>query len=599
MQGKDTQWLPVTIQGSAGMGCTRPIYPIAGELSAWVTRYLWRVLPSSLAPALLLAALVMAAPVRAQRVLDPMGDATLPRPGEVRIGMGGRWEVFDRMLPRTAGAPSRALGDGVIGDPLDDRFAGLVQQPLRRALGDTALVFTAGVMQGAIEARNWSVPFSLEVGVTRWLSVQATVPVAQPFTSVFLRPNPPGTLANLGRGPVSVGGASGTAASQALNQTLSQIAGVLTALAAARPDCVGAAPAATCGPVVALRTFGSDLTAGLGAGFGGRFVPLSGSRADTLLSARLAAFNTSARNVLGGTGDRVTARPTLAAARMGLADFQAMVLGAGFDSLGSRRRIMTGDATAGATVRLFDTFGSSDSARRAADGFRVRSALRVLAVIGTGHVPAQGSWVDQGSGTNARGVDARWTTDLMVNRRAWMTAAVQRRQWSSEDMPVGTVFTADDRTPFGSVAAGMVDNMGPWTGALGLARQRGAETTIDVVPRVILTDFLAVHGAWRWRKRSDDTFTWRQPGGSAIPVSASAARPAGVDGELSLGGSEQRIGIGLTFSTLSAKRAAAGGLPFEVSYLHQQVLSGTNLPKVSHDALQLRWYWGMRRAERR
>lgn len=599
MQGKDTQWLPVTIQGSAGMGCTRPIYPNARELSAWVTRYLWAVPQRSRIFVLLVAAALAARSAHAQRVLDPMGDATMPRPGEVRIGMGGRWEVFDRVLPRTSGGASRSLGDGVIGDPLDDRFASLVQRPLRQALGDTSLMFTAGVMRGAIEARNWAVPFSLEIGITRWLSVQATVPIAQPFTSVFLRPNPPGTFANLGRSPVSIGGAAGTAATQALNQTVAQITGVLTALATARPDCVGPTPAANCGAVVSLRTFGTDLASGLGAGFSGPFVPLAGSRADTLLSARLAAFNTAARNVLGGTGDRVTSRPTLAAARMGLADFQATVLGAGFDSLGSRRRIMLGDATAGATVRLFDTFGASDSARRAADGFRIRSALRVLAIIGTGHVPTEGSWVDQGSGTNSRGVDLRWMTDLMVNRRAWMTVAVQRRSWGAEDMPLGTVFTAADRTPFGGLAVGLVDNMGPWTGAVRLTRARGAEHTVDVVPRWILTDYLAVHGAWRWRSRNDDSFTWRRPDGGSFPTSASTLRPAGIDGELSLGGSEQRLGVGVTFSTLAAKRANAGGLPFEVSYLHQQVLSGTNLPKVSHDALQLRWYWGMRRAARR
>jgi hypothetical protein len=31
MQGSDTQWLPVTIQGSAGMGCTAKIYRAPGN----------------------------------------------------------------------------------------------------------------------------------------------------------------------------------------------------------------------------------------------------------------------------------------------------------------------------------------------------------------------------------------------------------------------------------------------------------------------------------------------------------------------------------------------------------------------------------------
>jgi hypothetical protein len=554
---------------------------------------------SVLRPAAVAAALAAVAwhPAAGQRVLDPLGDATLPRPGEIRVGLGGRWEVFDRVLPRAAGGGAQPLGDGVVAERLDDRFAGFVQDGLRRAVGDTSIAFTAGAMRGSIEARNWTVPLSVEVGVTRWLSVQATLPVVQPFTSVFLRPNPPGTFANLGRNAIGTNTAAGAAANQALLLTIRQVNDVLIAVGTARPECGVAAPPASCAPVLALRGVGTDLSLGLGVGFTGPFAPLAGSRADTLLAARFAAFNAAARAVLGGTSDPVTARPTLAAARMGMADFQALVLGGGFDSLGSRRRILMGDATVGGTVRLFDTFGATDSARRAASGFRIRSSLRGLLVLGTGHIPATRSWVDQGSGSNARGVDLRWATDIMASRAAWLTAAVQMRRWASETMPLATVFTNADRTPFGVDRPGLVDGMGPWTGATGLSRQRGTELTVDVVPRWMLTDYLAVQGAWRWRRRNDDTFTYIGPIDAAIP--ASDLRPAGLDGVLALGGSEQRVGVGLTFSTRAAKRPSGGGLPVEVSYLHQQVLSGTNLPKTSLDALQLRWYWGLTASARR
>ena len=543
-----------------------------------------------------LATMAVSSPqvARGQRVLDPLGDASLPRPGQVRVGMGGRWDWFDALRPAIAGGPVRPLGDGVFGEPLDDRFSGFVRDPIRRLANDTTLPVTAGVMRGGLEARNWAVPFSLEVGITRWLALQVTVPIAQPFTSVFLRPNPPGTFANLGRNPALAAGALGQAALASATQVIAQLAQAGNGIRQARPDCFTATPAAGCTAVLTTAARATSLAQDVGLVFttARPFVPLAGSRADTLIGAQFASFNAAVRGITGATSDPVTARPNLAAARMGFADFQAMVLGAGFDSIGSRRRILLGDASAGATIKLFDTFGATDSARMAADGFRIRSSVRGLLVVGTGQTPVASQWVDQGSGTDGRAVDVRWTTDVLASRRFWMSVAVQQRQWSEETMPIGVVMVSDETTPFGlgrpfglSMPI-VVDPAARWQ------RRRGTERTLDVVPRFVLSDYISLQAAYRWRSRGDDVF---RADGNVPDFAGEGRRPAGLDGLLSLGGNEQRVGIGITFSTLAARRKEPRGVPVEVSYLHQQVIAGTNLPRMTSDAVQLRWYWPVRR----
>lgn len=545
---------------------------------------------------LLLAAALAALPAEsatAQRVLDPLGDASLPRPGQVRVGLGGRWDWFDSQLAATPGGARIPLGDGVIAEPLGDRFGGFVRGAVRRLANDTTLPVTAGVMRGGIEARNWAVPVVLEVGITRWLAVQATVPVVQPFTSVFLRPNPVGTFADLGANPASRSDASGQAARTAATQAITQLLQAGTAIRQARPECFAASPGAACGPVIAAEARAADMALGVTQAFtaGRPFAPLAGSRADSMIAVQFAAFNATVRSITGATIDPVTARPVFAAARMGFADFQAMVLGAGFDTLGSRRRILMGDASAGVIVKLFDTFGRTDSARIAASGVRVRSGLRVLGVLGTGQVPVARQWVDQGSGTDGTALDVRWTTDLLASRRFWMSVAVQGRQWADETMPAGVVMVSDGTTPFGTPPGGVttmpivVDPTARWM------RRRGLERTLDVVPRFVLNDFVSFQAAWRWRSRDDDTFTAR---GAVADFAGDGRRPAGLDGLLSRGGSEQRLGIGVTFSTVAAKRKERRGVPVEVSYLHQQVIAGTNLPRMTSDAVQLRWYWPVR-----
>lgn len=603
MQGNDNQWLPVTIHGSGGSAVTRTIYFLSSDCGD-TTGGWWGILivpmNASLFVRRALTAVVVAAtgltgvaPLAAQRVLDPHGDASLPKPGQIRLSLGGRWEVFDQTLPATAGGPARGVGAGLFGDANTQRLDNSTWL-LRLLTNDPNYVGSPGVVAGGVEARNWAIPIELEVGVTSWLSLHVAAPVQRSFSAFFANPNPRGTSANLGLNPAITSAAARTAASQ----LDTQLRAASTSIVAARPDCfptVGPAPG-TCGTILAVLSRTNAIRGSVSQVYGrGAFVPLAGSRADTLITAEFAALNAALRAALGLTSDPVTARPVQAAARMGLNDLQTLVLALGLDSLGSIKRITAGDGGAGLTLKLFDSFGASDSARMRGTGLRFRSAVKVTARGGFGHAAGPTLWTDQGTGSNALSADVRWFTDVQFSPRYWGTVLVRRLQFASESMPLATQFTFADGPVFGSrspVPGANLNDVPPTS----LSRTRGATTQIELTPRVILNDYISLAGSWAWRSRGDDRFSFTDSGCptclSQLPTGDPV--PVGVDGVLAVGGQEQRIGVGLTYSTAAAKRPNRRGVPMEISYLHQQVVSGTNLPRLSLDALQLRFYWPLK-----
>ncbi|MDX2182455.1 MAG: hypothetical protein SFW08_00590 [Gemmatimonadaceae bacterium] len=533
-----------------------------------------------------------AAPMLGQRILDPHGDASLPKPGQIRLSLGGRWEVFDQTLPATSGGPVRQLGDGLFGNPASSRLDN--STPLLRLLTrDPNITGSPGAVLGGVEARNWAIPIELEVGVSSWLSLHVAVPVQRSFSAFFARPNPPGTTANLGLNPAITSAAARTA----VGQLDTQLGSAATALVGSRPDCfptVGPAPG-TCASLFTVLTRTNQMRGLVGQIYRvGAFVPLAGSRADTLIAAEFAALNAALRAALGLTSDPVTARPVQAAARMGLNDLQTLVLALGLDSLGSIKRITAGDGGAGFTLKVFDSFGASDSARMRGTGLRLRSAVKVTARAGLGHAAGPTLWTDQGTGSNALSADVRWFTDVQFSPRYWGTVLVRRVQYGSETMSLLSQFTTADGPVFGarSPVPGTTADQPP----TDLQRTRGATTQIELTPRVVLNDYISLAGSWAWRSRGDDRFSIS---GTACAVCLSQSPtgdplPVGLDGVLAVGGQEQRVGIGLTYSTAAAKRPNRRGVPMEISYLHQQVVSGTNLPKLSLDALQMRFYWPLK-----
>lgn len=549
-------------------------------------------MPSPRRPVLVALALaVFAATASPQRILDPFGDATLPRPGTIRIGLGGRWDPFDRLLPRSAGGPDVPLGAGLIGEPT---FAPGARRGVRRMAGDSTLLVTEGFIDGGVESRNWAVPITLEVGITRRLAFVLDVPIVRASTSLFLRPNPVGTTATLGLNPAL----RDTAALRQASQTWNQLAAAENSLRTARPDCFGAAPGAGCTSWLAALGQLLDLRFGVREVYlGGTMVPLAGGRADSLTRARFASVNTQLRGLLGVSTDPVSARPVAAPSRLGLADVQALAQWAGFDSLGPRRRITPGDAGAGLTLRLFDSFGD-DTARLRVRGFRLRSAVQALYRVGTGHAPVASSWADQGTGTNAAGADVRLLTDVQFDDRVWLTVGVRRQQWGAEratlrlrgaaDGLFSTYVPAGDGIPIDGPASGTPFPLRPYE------RQRGAITQVDVVPRVRMTDYLQFTLQASVRHRAADRFTWTDPAGcssSTCWIPPADALPTGLDGALSAGGTDRRVGVGITWSTLAATRSRGAGVPFEVALRHDQVIGGTGLPRLSVDAIQLRWWW--------
>ncbi len=542
-----------------------------------MTPSLRRLLPA-------LAALLVAAPAAAQRVLGPGDDATTPGAGRVLFSIGGQWDVFDHVMGRNGG-PALNIGSGLLTDTMSGNWTPLMRPVtsfVRGMAGDNTLPVTLGALRGSIEARNWRVPVRMEVGVTRWLSVAAEFSLVRHFTSAYLQVNPIGTFANTGLNPTLY---SPTAA-QTNQQALQQLQAATSQLTAAYP-CVTSAPTSPgCAAPAATAALLQKLLSGVqGVYLGTPVAPMAGSRLDTLIRGRFATANASLRTLLALGSDPITALPVGAASRLGLSDFNALLglpaIGYGPDTLGQRGRVTAGDYVLSAKLRFLDTFGSDRGARLAADGVRVRSALVVTGTIGSGHSAVSSVWTDQGTSTKATSLELRSLTDVQLTRWFWGTLSLRKGQWGSERQLLR--LTGADGTP-----ALLGADYDAW-----YTRRRGGWTQLELTPRVVFNDYFAAGATYGWTQRDADTFTLQTtgPGPDPSPYGFTGARPAGLDGILSLGGSEQRVGVGLTYSSVAARQRGKGGFPLDVTYQHQEVIAGDGLPRRSIDLLSLKLYW--------
>jgi hypothetical protein len=522
-------------------------------------------------------ALVLPAAGHAQRILDPGRDATLPRPGEVRLTTGGSWDVFDTRFD--ADGRREPLGSPLLGNPMPGSFAPLYAQALANRsglLGTADEPLSAGVMDGVLEARNWTVPFNVEIGLTRWLALELDLPVRRTRTGLFLRPNPPGTFANLGVNPAF----TNADARQRATQLYEQLAATRTQIETARPECFGTAPAPSCRGVLAAWQRVHGLALGVDATYRrGWFVPLNGSRADSLTRANLAGVNADVRALLGLGADPITAVPSGAPARLAAGTLAALfgdaAYGIGVDSLAGIGRLGLGDAAAGLRLKWIDTFGSDPARRATADGFRVRSVVHGAVRVGTGQPAVPGQWADLGTGTDALSLDVGGVLDVQATQWLWLSAAARtRRVLGDERRPLWVAFASDGAVP-------------PATQVFDALVTRGAVTQLGVIPRVILSANFGLSGEWQHLRRDDDRFAFAD---AALASALGPVSPAGLDGLLSRGGTAQRVGVGATYSTV-ASALGTRGLPIELSYRHLVTTSGTNLPRVVEDVLALRLYW--------
>jgi hypothetical protein len=532
--------------------------------------------------------------LRAQRVLGGPEDAvTVPR-GSLRIGIGGEHTTF---RDRWRDGRLESLGGGFSFPALGpSRLA--VLAPVEadiRALGLPDFAASLGATELDLRQRMFVTPFSLELGITDWLSVGAVAPLVRVRSEAQLRLD--ASSATLGPNPYFAG--SGVPGSNLA--TIGRFRAASTSLSARRDGCIAnPASAPECPTILAEAAAVDALIAGSTAFAGGlertygaqggpapsAYVPLAGSPTENALLERVSTMRDAFTRYGVTDITPATSLPLGAQVPLTIGDLRALVrdstAGWGARPLSSSSRINIGDVDVGVKVKLLDSFGGKSSGatgeRLRADRFGIRQSLGLTYRIGSGIPGAPGDFLDLGTGTGEDAWGVRSYTDLVVNDRFWSTIMLGFAQATGEPAVIRVPTVTGDQL------------LESWREVFAPVK-RGSVMQVEVAPRYHLSDYVAFGGYWGWRKRHADRYT--------VPSVAVAAPPAaGVVPLDSIGMSEafasdeQRAGFSLTFSTLAARAAGRAKGQLEITFSHRQsITSGSGIvPKRWEDRVELRYY---------
>jgi hypothetical protein len=426
------------------------------------------------------------------------GDDAIPLPrGTTRISVGGLWnDHADRFVAR-GGANGRgplrrepllaALATEQAGSGLFPQLLA-AEGALRSLTGNSALQLSLGPLQALGDVRQSIAPIVVERGLTRRLGIRLVVPYVESRDNAQLLLNRSGTGATVGVNPAF--GASGAAArlqNGALLQAVDSARGALSAAIvrcqgsaatgcdAIRGDLPGALATAQRAGVVraALATVYGTATQG-----GAPVVPVKGSALETAVTGALATLRTDLSRY-GITPPGAALTPAAATTVLGPGGVPAMAADSSwrlpYQRFGNTRRAGIGDIDLWATWLLVDS-DQGDVRRRLLGNQRaVRTLVGVGWRFGTAGADRTEDALDVPIGEGANALLLRASTDLVLNRSAWLTTTVRATRPFGDD--VATVVPARDIaqlfTPFRTAVA---------------ARALGMRLEAEVMPR-------SVHGA--------------------------------------------------------------------------------------------------------
>lgn len=549
--------------------------------------------PSRLARAAaiaVLASLALARPpvAAAQTGLIRLEDATMPKPGAVRLRATNEWIRFDERLdgngntlPLTAGFAADSLGS--------PQLAGVtvLDNALRALTGDASSRVSLGKLAAAGDARVVVTPLSLELGLTRHLSFGVMLPIVQSRTTIRAQLNGD-TLAlknaNVGPNPADYTASAGVAAdfssaAVTLQARISQCQG------SSDPSCnaINANPSGAAALAQSLGKFAAGVAILYGTGGatpGSPVTPLAGSSTLAAINANIGALNASYQGYVGSV---VTSRTLGGAAVGGANTLLKTVLAdpslAGVDSVGAKELIWSGDMELSATYLLFDQLADSTTPL---SGLSARAVVQGAARLPTGRVARGRTLYELGSGTGQPAVVGRIAADVRAGRRLGATIAGEYVQSFGSANVFGATSTYGGLIP-----------LGPRT---PMQRQVGSTIQIDATPRFALARYLTLDGYYSLLHRADDQYIAPAPSG----VVDQPLIPGFAGGSFIVpGATEQRLGLGFAYSTLGSATGGVLPLPIEISFSHLTTLSASGGPalKATFDQVRVRLdyqVWGRR-----
>lgn len=527
------------------------------------------------------------AALQAQRVPGIGSDAIVLPSGTLRVSVDGRMDSWrSRFSSDEAGAPmgsrvplgaelgGEAVGATQIGAlaPLEARLGSLTGLPsFRLSIGDVGV---------RAEARRSALPIRMELGLGHRLQLSAMVPYVETQVVVATSVNPSaGDGWNVGQNP-ALSTSSAATQNEALVGQLRAAAGALeTALA----GCGGAEGSPACADQEAARARGEATLAlateiaelyGLPGESGALVVPRRGSAAAAGLDGRIANL----RAYYSSVGiDRISedAAPANASQPLTATTFGDLLTGLDVPLPRSVTKYGVGDVELGARLLLVDSFAGDAPPGAGSASFGFRASLDGLVRLGTGRPPDADRLLDVGTGDGQTDLEVGGVADLMVGRRFWTSAAFRYGYQMAGDRELRIPSQAGES--YAAVGEAESVRVSP-----------GNYVEFEVTPRVSLGDFVSLATQYRFRHRAADVLE-RMTG-------AEEAAPAPLDwmGRMAEG-TEHRVGVGLTLSTMSAYAAGRIGTPLDVSYLHTRTVagSGPGTARMATDQVTVRVYLGV------
>lgn len=515
-------------------------------------------------------------PAVAQAITGLGDDAATTPAGTIRIKVQSEWSYYDQaFVSPEAGAKGELK-------PLGLRFnldtVGVAQLPilaplqesLRAMTGVADLDVSIGKTVVGVTDRVSRVPISLEAGISRWFAITAMVPIVHTRSSVFFRANPGATEANVGANPAGVD-ASARATDSLLAQQFTDAATAVQSYCAGAgsgdPQCGGATTLAN-----SAMELGSSIT---NVYMNNILAPTRGSTIQAAVDARIAtvrsAINAFAANSASGvpsvTATGVVGAPTPLATPLVQQLLSTPVYGVGLDPLQTIERTHIGDAELTAKLLLFDSFHMRNISRFEPHGVNLRLSVAGGYRFPTGALASPNALTDLASGTRVGAVLVRGYADIMLGRHFWVSAVGRFAKSANDSMTIR--FAPGVAFPSAS-------------SAINVNRQVANLVEIEATPRWVFNDYLSLGGQYLYRHKPVDEYT----------LNGVAAPQMGLGTDFT----EKRVGGGIAFSNAHAVSLGKSKIPFDVSYMHSETISGSGgyVPKLIMDQIQIRLYWRVR-----
>jgi hypothetical protein len=499
----------------------------------------------------------------AQRVLGPGDDAwTLPG-GVARIGLSARFLMGDEWYDaRGARAP---LGD-LLARPSADAtaFPGLapLEASLRAASGLDGLQVSLGAVAADLRRQVQIVPIEASLGLTRRLTLRVLAPLVAAEQQPTWRLDP--TAATVGANPALVGPGS-RAQNAALLGGLAGSADALDALTDACLASGGSDPrcpailsdvAAVRGLTTSTRTLTDALAAtygGRGEGDGAALVPLDGSAGHDGVLGAIAALR-ARYEAFGDLAFAATLAPVAAGAPPTVEELHALLLDAnGATAAGPwdrRYQQGFGDIDIGLWWRLFDGAGADPWTRLTARGPLWRQTVGLTYRVGNGIPFDPDDPLLLGTGDGQDDVELTSATDILWGAHLWGSVVLRY-----------TKQFADERVA--RLPDPLLSPYLPLRRRVLAERALGDRLTVDVAPRWVFNDYVAVGARYRFVREAEAQ--WRE-----LAPAADAARLEATTPGLLL----HEAAVGFTWSSLAAWQRGRTRWPVELHYERALVFAG-------------------------